>query len=297
METRAGYMIVGLFVLFSLVGTLLFFLWITRSNLGYTSNLYTIYFSGPVTGLTVGGPVNLLGVPVGSIRHIALDPEHPERVHITIAINEDVPIKEDGYASLELQGLTGYKLIQIYGGSQKSPLLRVKPHQRYPVIPARYSGVDEILTILPRMVAKMSKFVDRMNETLNEDNRKHFADILKNADILSAHLAESSIPLKELINNTNTTMKTLTQEVRTVSHSASKALDSVRSTSDRVSLYLKRNESALDVLTQDGSYELIQTLNETRRMVKTANYLFEKLSENPRSLIFESDRKGIEVCN
>ena len=295
METRAGYMIVGLFVLLSLAGTLLFFLWITRSNLSYTSNLYTIYFSGPVTGLTVGGPVNLLGVPVGTIRGIALNRDHPEYVEITVAIREDVLIKNDAYASLELQGLTGYKFIQIYGGAHASPILRVKPGQRYPVITARYSGVEEIMTMLPRMVSKLTKFVDNLNVTFNDENKKHFSDSLKNIDILSQNLAESAKPLNKLIANTNTTMTTINQEVNKVGQSAQKVLQSMGNASDDIKNYLEKNKVALDNFTQSGSYELLQAVSETRKMVKTANNLFEKLNSNPRSLIFESERKGIEV--
>jgi len=295
METRAGYMMVGLFVLASLIGTLGFFAWITRSNLAYTSNLYTIYFSGPVTGLTIGGPVNLLGVPVGTIRNIALDPDHPEYVNITIAIKDEVPIKEDAYASLELQGLTGYKFVQIYGGSHKSPLLRVKPGQRYPVIQARYSGVEEIMTTLPRMMTKLTHFVDYLNDTFNEENRKHFASTLKNVDVLAAALADSSGPLKGLIVDADVTMKTLNKEATKLSRSAHQAFEDIGAASKGISRYFEKNEASLDDLTQNGSYELIQTLSETQRMVQEASRLFEKLNDSPRSLIFDKRRPGITV--
>lgn len=295
METRARFMIVGLFVLMSLAGTVVFFLWISRSNFAYPSNLYSIYFSGPVTGLTVGGSVNLLGVPVGTIKNISLDHKNTEHVNITVAIREEIPIKEDSYASLELQGLTGYKFIQIYGGSQKSSLLRVKPGQRYPVISARYSDVEEIMTILPRMVDKITKFVDSITETFNQENQQYFSKTLRNLDALSHHLAESSLPLKGLIEHTDTTMVTLNQEINQVSVSARHAFQSVSKASEGVSRYLKKNEDALDSLTQEGSYGLIQTLEDTRHMVTNANQLFESLNANPRSLIFRTQRKGIPV--
>ncbi|MBY0500385.1 MAG: MlaD family protein [Alphaproteobacteria bacterium] len=295
METRAGYMIVGVFVLLSMAGILSFFLWLAKTDLDYKVNLYTIYFPGSVTGLTMGGSVNYLGVPVGSVKNIQLDTNNLERVNITVAIRDTIPIKEDAYASLELQGLTGYKLVQLYGGSSDSPLLNAKPGQKYPVIPSRYSGVEELMTTLPRMINKFTNLVDRINATFNEQNRKRLSATLENIDILSQRLAESSKPLKDLIENTRDTMKTVGKEVRDVSHSTQNTMTKISSVADDISQYLTENKIALNSFTQTGSYEILQTLSDTREMVTTATRFFEKLDENPRGLLFETQRQGISV--
>jgi len=295
METRAGYMIVGVFVLLTFAGILGFFLWLAKSDFDYKVNYYTIYFKGSVTGLTIGGTVNYLGVPVGTVKDIELNSRNLECVTITISIKDSIPIKEDAYASLELQGLTGYKLVQLYGGSKDSPLLKRKLGQKYPVIPSRYSGVEEIMTTLPRMVNKFTNLIDRINNTFNEKNRSRFSDALKNIDILSQHLAESAEPLKNLITDTSKAMRTFDKELQIFNQSAQKTLTKVDSAADDIAIYLRKNKIALDTLTQTGSYELSQTLNETRQMVTTATRFFEKLDENPRSLLFESQRKGIAV--
>ncbi len=295
METRAGYMLVGTFVLLSLAGILGFFLWLAKSDLDYKVNLYTIYFPGSVTGLTVGGPVNYLGVPVGTIKSIELDTNNLERVNVTVAIKVSIPIKEDAYASLELQGLTGYKFVQLYGGNKESVLLKIKPGQKYPVIPSRYSGVEEIMTTLPRLVNKLTNFVDRINATFNEENRRRLADTLKNIDIVSQKLAESSEPFKGLILDSRKAMQTFNKELEILGRSTEKTLTKVDSAVDAIDSFVRDNRGALDTLTQTGSYELLQTLSETREMVTTATKLFEKLDENPRSLLFDSQRKGISV--
>jgi phospholipid/cholesterol/gamma-HCH transport system substrate-binding protein len=295
METRAGYLLVGTFVLLSIVGIFTFFLWLAKKDVEYNVNFYTIYFPGSVAGLTVGGSVHFLGVPVGTVKDIELDPKNLEVVTVTVAIKNEVPIKEDAYASLELQGLTGYKFVQIYGGSKESQLLKAKPGQKYPVIPSRYSGVEEILTMLPRMVNKFTNLVDRVNATFNEQNRNHFAESLKNIDILSGRLAESSKPLKGLIENASKASETLDREFHDLSHATQKTLTKVDGVTDDIGNYLKKNEIALDTLTQSGSHELIQTLKDTRDMLTTANQFFKKLDENPRSLIFDTQRRGISL--
>lgn len=295
METRAGYMIVGIFVLLSIAGILGFFLWIAKTDFDEKTNYYTIYFPGSVTGLTMGGTVNYLGVPVGTVKKIKLDSGNLQRVNITISIKDNIPIKEDAYASLELQGLTGYKFVQIYGGSKNSPLLKAKPGQKYPVIPSRYSGVEEIMTTLPRLANKLTNLVDRINATFNEENRHRFSNTLKNIDHLSKNLLESSDPLKNLLNNANTAMITFDKELKNLSRSTEKTLTKVDSAATDIATFLKDNHAAFDALTQTGSYEILQTLSDTREMVTTATRFFEKLDENPRSLLFDTQRKGISV--
>lgn len=295
METRAGYLIVGTFVLVSFFGILGFFLWLAKSDLDYKANFYSIYFKGSVTGLTLGGSVNYLGVPIGTVKKIELDSRNPECVHLVIAIKDDILIKEDAYASLELQGLTGYKLVQIYGGSRESPLLKRKPGQPYPVIPSRYSGVEELMTTLPRMINKFTNLIDRFNATFNEQNRILFADTLKNVEELSQRLAETSVPLKELVENTNTAVKTFDRELKGLSLCTRDTLTEVKSVAQDIGSFLKDNRIALDTMTQTSSYELIQTLNDTREMVTSATRFFDKLDENPRSLLFKSQRKGVSL--
>lgn len=295
METRAGYLIVGTFVLLLSTGILAFFLWIAKMDFDYKVKYYTIYFPGSVTGLTLGGPVNYLGVPVGTVKSIKLDLDTPDRVNVLVGLKENISIREDSFASLELQGLTGYKFVQISGGRKDSPLLKTKKGEPYPVIPSRYSGVEEIMTTLPRMVNKFTNLIDRINATFNEANRERFSDALKNVDILAQNLAESAGPLKDLIKDTRKAMNTFDTELQHLGRSTDSALLQVEGVAKDIHQLLKENRIAIDSLTQTGSYEILQTLNETREMVTTARQFFEKLDENPRSLFFDSQRKGVYV--
>lgn len=295
METRAGYLIVGTFVLLSIVGILGFFLWIAKLDIEYEVNYYTIYFPGSVTGLSEGGSVNYLGVPVGMVKKIELDSEKLESVKVTISIKKSIPIKEDVFASLEMQGLTGYKFVQICGGSQESPLLKAKPGEKYPVIPSRYSGVEEIMTTLPRMVNKFTNLVDRMSATFNEENRARFSNTLKNLDVLSAQLSESGGSLKEALESTHKAMTSFDRELQVLSQSTQRTLTKVDTSAQDIADFLKENKIALDTVTQTGSYAFLQTLTEMREMVITTTRFFEKLEENPRRLFFKTEQKGVSV--
>ena len=55
----------------------LFVYWYTASNEHRFYVRYEIYFDGSVSGLTDGSPVRYLGVDVGSVAHIRIDPRAP----------------------------------------------------------------------------------------------------------------------------------------------------------------------------------------------------------------------------
>jgi phospholipid/cholesterol/gamma-HCH transport system substrate-binding protein len=131
METRANYTLVGAFVIFFLVAIIAFILWVANVDFSRNATDFDIYFSRSVTGLKEGGTVLYRGVPVGSVKSISLDPDNVEKVRVTVLVNGGVPIKEDAFASLELQGITGVAYIQLNGGTSASkPLTAGKLYLR-----------------------------------------------------------------------------------------------------------------------------------------------------------------------
>ena len=65
-----------------------------------------------------------------AIAKIAIDHENPSRVRVTVEMGDDVPVRQDSSASMQLQGITGVTFVQISGGTQSSP--RIPPSQDYP---------------------------------------------------------------------------------------------------------------------------------------------------------------------
>src|SRR4051812_25777014 len=100
METRAHYAAVGAFVLTMVVIAFAAVLWLARGQLNTQYAVYDIYFSGPVSGLRIGGPVEYNGVPVGRVREVVIDPANVERIRVTVEIDATVAIKDDAAASV-----------------------------------------------------------------------------------------------------------------------------------------------------------------------------------------------------
>ncbi len=63
------------------------------------------------------------GIPIGNVRKVALEPEDPTQVHVTIEVRKDAAIRSDSIASLDVSLVFGDATITITGGSESAPPL------------------------------------------------------------------------------------------------------------------------------------------------------------------------------
>ena len=95
METRANYVLIGIFTLAVVFGAFAFVWWIERvGDMGGRSN-YEIVFDASVSGLRPGAPVNFNGIRVGEVAALKLDRNDPRKVSVTVSIATGVPIRSD----------------------------------------------------------------------------------------------------------------------------------------------------------------------------------------------------------
>lgn len=85
---------------------------IQGSNLFSSSNYLTAYYDS-VGGLTVGTPVQISGVNVGSVSAIYLNQNENSRVDVTLDIQDDINIPKDAVALIAADGVLGGKLIDL----------------------------------------------------------------------------------------------------------------------------------------------------------------------------------------
>ena len=90
-----------------------FVYWYTEQQDKRTYQRYEIYLQGTVSGLTAGSPVRYLGVDVGKVVRIMLDPEQRKRVEVIADIEASAPIDTRTLALLSLQGVTGLLFIDL----------------------------------------------------------------------------------------------------------------------------------------------------------------------------------------
>src|SRR5215472_7238893 len=113
METRANYLVIGLFTLGVIAGGFGFVYWFNTIGGAGERASYRIVFEGSVSGLHTGAAVLFNGIRVGEVTALKLDPAAPRDVIALVAVDKAV--------SLEYQGVTGVASIALRGGSQSAP--------------------------------------------------------------------------------------------------------------------------------------------------------------------------------
>lgn len=314
METRAPYVLVGGFVVVLIAGLVVAVLWFAQVQFREQVSYYDIYFSGSVTGLTPGSTVRYNGVPVGRVGEIKLDPVDPSKVRVTAELQGGTAVKSDTVASLELQGLAGGSFINLTGGTPEAPALTRQPGERYPVIASRKSGLQQVVTSAPEVLARLLEVTNQLADVLNEQNRKAIADTLQNmrqvsgaaaahsADIDSA-LTEGAETLRGLhasLNSANAILKALKDMIAPEGQMQA-TLRSVTETSrrfadlaQRVDKLVADNEAPLHDFTRGGLTQLQALVEQTRLLVAQLGQVANSIERDPSRLLYGDQRKGYQ---
>ena len=95
METRANYVLIGIFTLAVVFGAFGFVWWLERAGDGGGRSNYEILFDSSVSGLRPGAPVNFNGIRVGEVNALRLDRADPRKVVVTVGVSASVPVRFD----------------------------------------------------------------------------------------------------------------------------------------------------------------------------------------------------------
>lgn len=212
METRANHIWVGVVTLLLLAGAAVFFVWLAR--LGERNNKeYDIFYEQSVGGVATGSVVTYSGVPVGQVTDISIWERDPEFVKVRIAVNGDTPILVGTTASISAS-FTGVANISLAGGRSNQPSITCDTTdcpEGVPVIPPSDSAVGEILASAPLLLERLATLTDRLTRVLDDDNQNSIAGILRNTDVISAELAQSSPEVQRTLQELQLTLAQSTE--------------------------------------------------------------------------------------
>jgi phospholipid/cholesterol/gamma-HCH transport system substrate-binding protein len=287
METKANYVAVGAFVLTCVIGLVVAILWLAGAQYNQEYSYYQTFFKGPVTGLGKGTITRYNGIEVGRIASLAFDPNDPQSVVVTLQVQPDLNIREDSIASIESQGLTGASYVEISGGTNTAPLLTAKPEQKYPVIRAKQSTLQQLEQSAPELVARLNVAAQRFNDLMNDGNRRDVTHILANLDNVTSTLASRSGEIDAIIRNANQATKTLNTALLDVKPT----LDDAQVTLNK---YGKVADDADSFINGDALAQLPDLISQSRELVHSLNRLSDRLNKNPTEILFGDRRKGFD---
>ena len=168
MESDKKYFLEGLFVIVLSIALALFFVWLGRTG-NKDDVLYRIYFEESVSGLNLGDPVKYLGVDIGLVDALAINPEDPSQVQVDVKLHKDAPIKTDTRATLQFKGITGAYFIELKGSTEDAKtLLSVTEPGEIPEIESKKSTFNTLMEELPKVVAKFSAIEDQTKKVVSD---------------------------------------------------------------------------------------------------------------------------------
>jgi hypothetical protein len=132
METRANFLLIGLFMAANVALAFRFILFIES---GWTADsiLYELAFSNVDASISPGVPINFNGVKVGEIVNAPFSKD-PALAVMLAQIDRQAPIRANTKAKVELLNLMGSVMISLEGVAGDSSDLKPLPGQRYPRI-------------------------------------------------------------------------------------------------------------------------------------------------------------------
>ena len=308
MDREANYVAVGLFVILVLVLGAGFVLWYANKTDGREQR-YEVYFEGSVSGLSEGASVRYLGVSVGRVSRIGIDPRNSARVRVVVDISENTPIKDDTVARLALQGVTGLLTMNLEPRDPGSKPLPPVESLKYPVIPSQQSQFSELVASLPEIVSKAGEALNRINAVLSDKNIAAAASAVASTEKATAELplvvGEARAMFLELraaatqIRSTAEALHELTSTGGPQITAATTRLREVAENAARVSARLDRmvekNEGNIDRFASQGLEEFEELVRETRRAVRSIDALSESLERDPSRLIYRPAPTGVEI--
>jgi phospholipid/cholesterol/gamma-HCH transport system substrate-binding protein len=142
METRAPYVVIGIFVLAVIAGAFGFVYWFQHAGgLGQRA-IYQVRFDQPVAGLALGSAVLFNGIRVGEVTQLQLYPDEPERLTAWISVDATTPVRADTRIDVDQQVLTGTAAISLRGGATSAPRLVARNGEPPILIAERSIGQD-----------------------------------------------------------------------------------------------------------------------------------------------------------
>lgn len=184
METRANYILIGVFTLAGLVGIVALMLWFARVELDRQFAYYDIRFSS-VAGLSSASDVRFSGLPVGQVVDVRLSPDQDGTILVRVEVAADTPVRIDSVATIEAQGVTGVSFVQIGPGTPEVPLLVASDVDPIPEITAGRSVIQSLSEDAPQLINEALAVIQDVGELFGGENQQRIERILENVAVAS----------------------------------------------------------------------------------------------------------------
>ncbi|MDD3518988.1 MAG: MlaD family protein [Chromatiales bacterium] len=203
-NNRLNYIIVGSFVIVSLIGLLLSVAMLTGRT-GATDRYFAVYSN--VNGVKYGTQVLHEGFPVGQVERIVpVEQDGRTRFRVEFSVQQGWRIPDNSVAQIAASGLLAASTVDIRAGNSRSALApgsEVKASEAANLMDAMASIAvqmgalgEELNATVPQIARDLAAFAGHLNEggqsfrdLLGGENQQRVASTLQNIDSVSTDLA------------------------------------------------------------------------------------------------------------
>jgi phospholipid/cholesterol/gamma-HCH transport system substrate-binding protein len=309
MEREANYAAVGAFVVLVVIMGVLFVYWYSDSREHRDYQRYEVYFEGSVSGLERGAQVRYLGVDVGRVYNMRIDPRDSSRVQVLVDVDSSAPVSDKTVAELSLQGVTGLLYMDLTQDNGTRRLTKAVPSEKYPVIRSARSSFDVLLASLPDLVGLASDVADRAARMLSDKNIASVSNALANIDkasatlpqtlndvkLLVADLRDATTEVRQVAEQANQVVGTAGPEVVTAMNRVRTVAENLTNASANLNKLVDENRQDIRSFTREGLPELERFLREGRSAAREFRDLSRSLRENPSQIIYQPPQQGVTI--
>jgi phospholipid/cholesterol/gamma-HCH transport system substrate-binding protein len=254
-ETKANYVLIGLFALAGLGALLGTFLWFARVQLDQQFAYYDIRFP-TVSGLSDASDVRFGGLPVGQVVDVRISEERDGTITVRIEVDAKTPVRADSVATVESLGVTGVSFVSIDAGTTDAPLLVDSSGGGIPEITSGRSTLQTLSEDAPELVSETLLVVREIGDLFRGENADRIERTLINAEVASEEfagalegfsgIASTVDQFTDQINRFNSTLDALTAELNVVLATANDTLISIEQLATETTVIVERGEGTLD---------------------------------------------------
>lgn len=210
METRANYVIVGLFTIVAILAAFGFIYW--TAAIGERGEVATlrVRIPGSASGLGRGSAVLFNGVKVGDVQRVYLDLSNPSVAIADTTVDRLTPITPSTEADVGLAGLTGQANIELKGGNPDEPniLDQAEAEGTVAEITASPSAVTNLLQTAQSILTRADSVVGQL-EGFVGDARAPLTQTVENIQTFSDALAANSEGIDKFLEGVTALSETL----------------------------------------------------------------------------------------
>lgn len=281
MENKARYTLVGLFIIVFLLSLVAFILWQTKYNFKDAQSYeYRLYTQDSVAGLNKNSFVEYKGLNIGIVEDIRINPKNLQQIEIVLKIDNPTMIKENSFATIQSQGITGNKNVEISGGTADAKDMLPKKDS-FEILHLEQSFFDNLTASAHDVTQNINLTLYQINKLLKDSNIQHIDGLLtnleKNSNQFNTTLDKLNILLETNAPNTLANIDTLTKEWTTLSQEIKELINK-----DINTLISKANT------TLDSTSNLEDIFLNIEHTIEKVDTTLDNLNENGGDIIFKT---------